>query len=167
MKSPPPSNPVNKAVNKLPILTLLLHGDFARTVSHCVSLPEPIAECSVPGRSIFFVSSPQLAAEMTVERASQFAARQDESAGDAGIVGAVGEEWAKRRGRLSPMQARAALEALVAPAVQKHLGSLPEGGALGSVPPAELLAHCRRFSQRVMHEILFSAQPPDSTLAPA
>lgn len=152
-----------EAVRRLSVLTLLVHGDFARTVAHCASTGSQIACTTLPGgRNLYFVTSPDMAASMTNELAAQFSARQDEAAGGQGVVSAVGTDWAVRRALLQPLKSPVILEALVATACHKHLRSLPAGAM--SLPPPMLLAHCRLFSQRVMHEILFSSQPPDAML---
>ncbi|KAL1528260.1 hypothetical protein AB1Y20_009617 [Prymnesium parvum] len=152
------SSPPLARLPRLPLLTLLAHGDFARTVAHCASRGLPIATATLPGgRALFFVSRPALAFDFTSAQPGVFSAREDHAAAAPGVVRAAGEAWHARRARLQPLQAPSALEEIVAPAARAHLAALPRAAL--RLPPPALLATCRGFARRVMHELLFSAQP--------
>ena len=164
-----------KSSHMKPVLTATLHawslitaGDFASTLARCSSAgglsPPPLAVAKLPGgRQVFFVSSPLLVAEAAVTRSSDFRDRQDEDAGRPGVVGAVGQCWARRRERLRFLQSRELLETIAPPAVAaalQHASATLPSSAL-SMPVNEFLQHCTVIVRRSLHRTVLNAQPSD------
>lgn len=103
-------------------LELLRHGDLvalARAHAH-----EPVRALRLNGRDVFLLSTTALARQVCVEKASLFTDRNDERAGDFGMVSAVGDEWARNR-----LALRAALVSAEASAAHARLAFAACGSA--------------------------------------
>ena len=121
---------------------------------------------SLPGRKVFFAVDPTVFTEAAIRRNSDFRDRQDADAGRPGVVGAVGECWARRRERLRFLQTRELLERIAPAAVDAAVqNAATEPGCDGSalaliLPPAELLQHVTRVVRYALNEVVLGTQPP-------
>ena len=127
--SPPPGLQV------LPAWRVVLHGDFAHTISTVGAAPAAVTQ--LPHRQVFFLADRSLASEALTSR--DLRDRNDEAMSCPGIVGATGDAWMRQRGQLRVLQNRDNLVHLAAPAVHKALNGLTVRGT--SVHPADAFVY--------------------------